>query len=903
MHLPSRLLGALALALTLAACGGAAQDPELSLTPKPRTIDGKGQTSTIAIAATDAKGQPGTGTVRIVSAAGTLKDGADVTLSNGEGSVVFGCDRAQDQACSGSIRLQAEWSGGGKAATAIGSVTVTPEVVYVPDAGLTLAATRSVVPLGLGIGSEIVATYTHDGVGAPDASISLSASLGTLRALDGGTFLSPVATDAQGQVRALLMDQGAAGTSTVTATGPGGKTATATVQFVVPDAGLTIERNPQRITVGFNQSSAVTVTYTLNGQASSGSNIELETTAGTLLSADGGTFTSPGVTDAQGKLRALLTDTGSTGTAQVTARDPLTGRTASTTVDFVPPDAGVTIAAVRNKLYVDVGDSTAVTATLTLNGTPGANRPLGVTTTAGELTYPDGGAFVSPGTTDGMGRLALELRETGSPGTATLVATDPQTNRSATTAVELLRIGTIAYVSTTCGGAACTVMGIRTSGFNTQATIRFNVKDARSMAQPVPGVRVTFALNNAPTGTQVTASGVTDASGNVDATVTSGDIIGSFSVTATVLPGVTVTSPTMGVRGAKPANKGFLLQCVKTNLAAYLASMPPLIISDDCTVTLVDRNNNRVGTGTGVQLLTEAGTVPASVATTAFTPANAVNEGKGTFIFGTGGTFPGANVPPLDAAPGQFPFARTAEPSRASGLETLNPRDGLITLIAFTDGEEWFSDDNSNGTRDPGEQFIDQGEPFVDSNDNDLRDQGETYIDVDGNNSWTGPNGAWDSQTKIWTKAYLLYTDVADSSVSAIVPGTFNVPKGGQAQFAVYAPDRNLNRVEAGSTATTLRVATKGTVGIATNLGLDGYGFDVEPRRLTNDTGDGDCEPTTPICRFHTVFGDWGTGYIGTLTITGAPTTDMTGAVGETVTVRTTTRGVFTGTSVSGTIQ
>jgi hypothetical protein len=389
--------------------------------------------------------------------------------------------------------------------------------------------------------------------------------------------------------------------------------------------------------------------------------------------------------------------------------------------------------------------------------------------------------------------------------------------------------------------------------------------------------------------------------------VQSGFSVGTFTVTATVAGTVSGTSPTIGVRGAKPSNLGFTLQCEKVNLAAYISpnQSHPLPLTITCTVTLVDRLGNPVGRVTSVNLNSEAGAVPANVMTTGFSPTGGnMNEGKGTFTFNTVGPFPALDVPPLPADPGQYPYPRSAEPSVSAGALEWNPRDGLVTLLAYTDGEEHFYDDNANGQRDANERFIDQGEPLVDANDNNQWDPGEFYVDVDGNNAWTPANGVWDANSKIWTVSHLLYTGQAAGSNALFVPSTFDVPKGGFSVIDVYMPDLNLNHVEAGSNATASHTATKGSVMLQNlNLGLDGYGFELESRRLVNANGTGACDSTQLICTFRTLFRNWGRGYIGQLRVTGAAASDTNPPAPDMVTVTVTTRGVAEGAAISGIIQ
>ncbi len=81
-------------ALTLTACEPEKVEPALVITPNPRTIDGEGQVSTVKLQAFDDEDKAGTGTVRLSSTAGTWAGEVEVTLSNGQAEMEFGCNRA-----------------------------------------------------------------------------------------------------------------------------------------------------------------------------------------------------------------------------------------------------------------------------------------------------------------------------------------------------------------------------------------------------------------------------------------------------------------------------------------------------------------------------------------------------------------------------------------------------------------------------------------------------------------------------------------------------------------------------------------------------------------------------------------------------------------------------------------
>jgi|GEM_PF-887062 len=89
-----------------------------------------------------------------------------------------------------------------------------------------------------------------------------------------------------------------------------------------------------------------------------------------------------------------------------------------------------------------------------------------------------------------------------------------------------------------------------------------------------------------------------------------------------------------------------------------------------------------------------------------------------------------------------------------------NPRDNLVSLVAFTSGEEGFTDMNNDGVHQDEEPFDDLTEPFVDYDDNGTWDPDEKFIDTNNNGKWDGKNGKWDGNTDIWRQERILWTGV-----------------------------------------------------------------------------------------------------------------------------------------------
>jgi hypothetical protein len=592
---------------------------------------------------------------------------------------------------------------------------------------------------------------------------------------------------------------------------------------------------------------------------------------------------------------------------------------------------GISFSAARTTLYQGINDFIDITAHAGSlpdgGGTARAGLALDFSTTGTASVRlgaadggPSGGTYSA--TTDSAGNVLLRLSDnaaaTGQGGN--LNALQSGGGASGTMAFTVSSVSLVSWVSTKCTTPQgqtvdCTLLGIKNSGFQEQAQVTFKVLDTSSTPQPVAGVPVSFTIINGPSGiTRNPASGLTGANGQVTTTITSGQGTGTFVVRASI-GSATGDSPTLAVRGAKAANKGFTFDCATVNLAAYVSNTPPNPLTDLCTVKLVDRFGNPVGTGTSVNFKTEAGSITNSVPTQPFNTAPGADntkEGYGTVTFDTRGVFPPVETDPLPANSAQWPFARDPEPYVQVGAGVIrNPRDGLVTVIAYLKGEEYYEDNNANGQWDPGEPFLDQGEAFVDANDNGQWDPGELYVDDSpANGQWDPPNGVWDGNTTIWTELRLLYT--GRPALGAINPPSFGnclqgtgIPKGSpRVYFDTFFPDQNINRPIAGTAFRAFLLPSgKGTAGWFSGTSLDGYGFGVDRQRV-DATSFQACNPATSTrCIWRTQFYSWGAGYAGQAYIDTVPLTDTTPCANEQLNVGATVLSVETIGSANGALQ
>ncbi len=217
--------------------------------------------------------------------------------------------------------------------------------------------------------------------------------------------------------------------------------------------------------------------------------------------------------------------------------------------------------------------------------------------------------------------------------------------------------------------------------------------------------------------------------------------------------------------GNKISAKNFSLTCESKN-AAYLFDENVVV---ECFILAQNRKKEIVPIPT-ITFLSEAGTM------------ETIQDDIGPRYF-----LILDNKLPLDVEPNE----QIGEPSRIDNLgKTRNPRDGLGTIIAMLNGEEDFTDLNSNGVRDNGEMAIDLPEPYVDSNDNAQKDVNEFYWDTNANSQWDYGNGDWDEDTVIWTQTKMLFTGIYDYYEDGAVAG-FEIDETGE---MVISPEVNLAR-------------------------------------------------------------------------------------------------------------
>jgi hypothetical protein len=423
-------------------------------------------------------------------------------------------------------------------------------------------------------------------------------------------------------------------------------------------------------------------------------------------------------------------------------------------------------------------------------------------------------------------------------------------------------------------------LGVKGSGKNESSLVTFQVKDTEG--EPFPaGALVEFTLSAAPQVTLDSPNDRTDSNGIVEATLNSGESATTVTVTATAHVGtetLQAVSPPIAVVGAKPNARYMTFSCEHFNVGGLILDF----VETECTISLADRFSNKIGFATNVIFRTEAGSIDASAMTSEAT----ANMGMASVNLRTG------DPRPKDVAPlANEPF-----------IGTHNPRDGMVTIIVATTGEEEFDDVNSNGTYDPGEPFTqwEKGEPFIDKNDNGTHEPDEPFIDSNGNEGYDGPNGVWDSDTLIWDTAYVLWTgemvkgDPATdcgltTRYSILCPDGWSIAVGGELTFDWEVKDINLNPLNA-TLRVSYQVEGKGSKGVESPplpwTAPDTLGGFANPTTYWEDCGGG-------FCGWFTVLGAVNPGVPESGTVTIEVTYNQTPGGGVRINDAITTSGTF----------
>ncbi|MCP4115210.1 MAG: hypothetical protein GY737_07320 [Desulfobacteraceae bacterium] len=258
--------------------------------------------------------------------------------------------------------------------------------------------------------------------------------------------------------------------------------------------------------------------------------------------------------------------------------------------------------------------------------------------------------------------------------------------------------GTIEFVSATPSLIGLSGIGVSTS-LPSQSLLEFIVKD--DQANPVCDQTVNFSLTTSVGGLSLEpASAQTDSEGKVTVGVNSGRLPTSVRVKAEVeYTSLAALSNKLILSTGFPDQNSFSISAETLTPEGMYYDGERVNI----TIRAADMNNNPVPDGTAVYFTTEGGAIQSS----GFT-----KNGLCTVEW------------------------RSQEP---------RPDDGLVTILAYAQGEESFQDMDSNGfyERDTDRLLTDMPEAFLDADYDGTRDYSEKFIDFNNDQEYTPKNGIY----------------------------------------------------------------------------------------------------------------------------------------------------------------
>jgi ASC-1-like (ASCH) protein len=333
---------------------------------------------------------------------------------------------------------------------------------------------------------------------------------------------------------------------------------------------------------------------------------------------------------------------------------------------------------------------------------------------------------------------------------------------------------------------------IRVAGTgNNQSIVTFRLLN--ELGEPfIPGVLVEFELSSNIGGTSIDPSNsLTDEDGLVQTTLYGGTVATTVQITAKVsveepVPkSLEVDSDPIPILGGPPSWGHFSFSCEDHNMPGLECNGVEL----RCTAYLADRFDNVVPEGHSVMFRAEAGAFQGAQGDVAI--ATTDKNGEATIIFKS------QNPRPWDVPCVEWETNAGLYDCGANAGLGINPRDGWVTIIAFTTGEEDFIDKDGDGLYDSGEEFTDLGEPCVDANDNETCDwETEPYHDADESRDYTPENGRWDKTTYIWRKFLVVWSGKIDKTKSYLTPNGFITEHQQIQNLELFVGDKFYNPIE-----------------------------------------------------------------------------------------------------------
>jgi hypothetical protein len=294
-------------------------------------------------------------------------------------------------------------------------------------------------------------------------------------------------------------------------------------------------------------------------------------------------------------------------------------------------------------------------------------------------------------------------------GTDTITAAIGNSIQRGTIKVGTANIGSIQFSGSSAAGTSIVLKGSGGEGRSESAQVTFRVVDQQGNG--LSGVVVDFSATTNTGGLAVSPDrATTDASGNVSATVTSGTIPTPVRVIASATrngASITGLSDALTISTGLPIQKSMSMSVGRYNIEGdlYDGETTPV------TIMMADQYGNPVSDNTAVSIVTEGGAV-------------------GSAVRGGCTTVNGACSVDLRS-------------------QDFRPRDGRVTVLAYAQGVENFTDIDGNGQYSGTAEFDlatqDLGDAFLDTNFDGIYDSaagdlpfpyGHSGYIKDGNKTW-----------------------------------------------------------------------------------------------------------------------------------------------------------------------
>lgn len=739
-------IGATALTLVLAACGGGGSDAGCSVFSTSCTTTGSGSTTTTTA---------GTGTVALTLSASSVTSSAPVTatalVKDAAGAPLAGTvvnftvtnsgaapdpQRVVTDAKGQAVTvLQAAPGGsGGDYLVAVADITTTAtattRTAFTVVADPTASSTAGSVALSMGsttISASSPGTVTAlvkkaDGKPLANAMVTFAVSNGSATVSQ-----ARVLTDAQGNASTTLKPvSGASGADYVTATADvsSADAVTTRMAFTVSPSSVSSSSGSAGSVVLSLSNNTISASSpgTVMAQVKNADGVALANTLVTFSVANGTALVSPPrvLTDGNGNASATLTPVaGAIGGDYVSAVADLTATSSlSTRTTFTVSAVNVALASVAaSPTSIDAYGASVITVNVT-----GASSASPVTVNFSSTCAASGKAVLSPTSVTVTGATAsTTYQDKACAGTdrisVGLTGTSQQKQVDLAVAVPVAQA--LEFVS-----ASPDKICLAGSGCEVSSVVSFRLKDQYN--NPVSGREVSFSLD-IPNVAQVSPTTYkTNDTGIAQVSVTAKTIPSPVRVRAEVTldngTKLSTVSNVLAINAGLPTQRAFSFSAAVYNPDGWARDGT----ESEIRVQLTDRFANPVPDGTSISFVAEgASVIPARCTTT---------NGICTVKFVT---------------------------------SNFRPANGRVTVVAFAQGEESFNDANGDNLYTAGETFTDLGPVFIDKDeDGQMAASGEYHI---GNNA----NGVWDGNTLV------RFSRVFTLSDSSRAPRLFTVNSDG----------------------------------------------------------------------------------------------------------------------------